>query len=122
MRPRRLPEAAEEAYAAAREQRRVERAARRAHLAREASGEARGYRYAIECEAGWVAPPQGRGPHVHDDSCTHRDPVVYDGDRDSAQARAQIHAERNGLGGAIHHSPMIVPEDQITRRIAARRW
>lgn len=104
------------------ERRRAEREAIAAHLQREANGEARGYRYAIECHAGWVGPHHRPGPHVHDDSCTHRDPVIYEGDRESARARAQRHAERNRLGGATHHAPMIVPESEIQRRVAARRW
>lgn len=101
---------------------RAQRAERAAQIAREDSGEARGFRYAIECEVGWVGPHQRPGPHVHDDSCTHRDPVIYEGDRESAQARAQRHRDRNRSGGAIHHSPMIVPESEIQRRIAVRRW
>jgi hypothetical protein len=100
---------------------RAERAARRAQIAREESGEARGFRYAIECCAGWVGPWDRPGPHVHDDSCTHRDPVVYDGDRESAQARVQQHRERNRSGGAVHHSPFIVPESEIPRRLAVHR-
>ena len=66
-----------------------DRAARRAHLAREASGEAHGFRYAIVCCVGWVGPYHLPGPRVFDDSCTHRDPVVYEGDRESAQARRE---------------------------------
>lgn len=98
----------------------AERASRRAQIAREASGEAKGFRYAIECEAGWVGPlPQ---PHVYDDCCTRREPVLYEGDRESAQARAGIHRERNDRGGCIHHSPAIVPEDQIARRSLQRCW
>lgn len=100
----------------------AERAARRAQIAREASGEARGFRYAIACSVGWVGPWHLPGPRVHDDSCTHREPVVYEGDRETAQARAQMHAERNGCGGAVHHSPEIVPESEIPRRLALRRW
>lgn len=102
--------------------RKEERAARRTQLAREESGEARGFRYAIACEVGWVGPHDRPGPHVHDDRCTHREPVVYEGDRESAQARAGRHAERNGLGGALHHAPVIVPEDQIARVAAQRGW
>jgi hypothetical protein len=103
------------------DRRAAERAARRAHIAREASGEARGFRYAIACSVGWVGPWHLPGPHVHDDSCTHREPVVYEGDRESAQARAAMHAERNGRG-ATHHSPEIVPEEYIARCAAQRRW
>lgn len=98
-----------------------ERAARRAQIAREASGEARGFRYAIACSVGWVGPPQLH-LSIHDDSCTHREPVVYEGDRESAQARAAMHAERNGCGGAVRHSPEIVPEEYIARCVALRRW
>ena len=101
---------------------RAERAARRAHLAREASGEARGFRYAIASCVGWVGPYHLPGPRVFDDSCTHAKPVVYEGDRESANARAQMHAERNERGGATYHSPEIVPEEYIARCIAQRRW
>jgi hypothetical protein len=47
--------------------------------------------------------------------------VIYEGDRESAQARAQRHADRNRLGGATHHSPTIVPESEIPRRLAVLR-
>jgi hypothetical protein len=100
---------------------RAQRAERESHLQREADGSARGYRYAIECCVGWVGPWHLPGPRVYDDSCTHRDPVIYDGDRESAQARAQRHAERNLRGGAVYHSPMIVPESEIPRRLAVLR-
>lgn len=102
------------------EKRSAERAARRAQIDREVSGEARGFRYAIECHTGWVGPHERPGPHVHDDTCTRLEPVIFDGDLASAQARAGRHADRNGCGGAIHHSPMIVPESEIKRRIHAR--
>lgn len=110
------PSAAEEQ--AAREERmakwRADRDARRLEVAREASGEARGFRYAIECEAGWVGA---------DGRCTHREPVVFEGDRESAQARTVEHREeRNRIGGATHHAPAIVPEDQIARRTRQRGW
>jgi hypothetical protein len=104
------------------DQLRVQRAERAAQIAREDSGEARGFRYAIECGCGWVGPWHLPGPRVHHDSCTHRDPVIYEGDRESAQARVQRHRERNRSGGAVHHTPMIVPESEIPRRIAAHRW
>lgn len=100
---------------------RAARAEREAHLQREATGEARGYRYAIECCVGWVGPWHLPGPRMYDDSCTHRDPVMYEGDRESANARAQKHAERNRRGGATHHTPMIVPESEIVQRVVARR-
>lgn len=104
------------------ERRRVEREARRAQIAREASGEARGFRYAIECNGGWVGPWHRTGPRVHDDCCTYREPVVYNGDRASAQARAQEHNEsRRYSGGALHHSAFIVPESEIPRRLAVHR-
>lgn len=100
----------------------TERAARRAHIAREDSGEARGFRYAIACCVGWVGPYHLPGPRVYDDCCTHAVPVVYEGDRESASARAARHADRNRLGGATHHSPEIVPEEYIARATAQRRW
>lgn len=104
------------------QKRRLEFEGRRAQIAREASGEARGFRYAIECEVGWVGPSESR-LSVHDDSCTHRRPVIYEGDRESANARAQEHREaRRYSGGAISHSPIVVPEAEIERRTAARRW
>jgi hypothetical protein len=90
------------------ERRRAERAERAAHLQREASGEARGYVYAIECYGGWVGA---------DNSCMHRAPVMFRGDRESANARAQHHRCRNDLGGAVHHSPCIVPEAYIAQRV-----
>jgi hypothetical protein len=90
------------------EQRAAERAERAAHLQREARGEARGYAYAIECFAGWVGV---------DNRCTHREPVLFNGDRESANARAQHHRCRNDLGGAVHHSPCIVPEAYIAQRV-----
>lgn len=101
---------------------REDRAARRSHLAREESGEAKGFSYAIRCgEYLWVGPCKGDGPHVHDDSCAHTEPTMYHGDRASAQARAQIHAERNDRGGAVHHSPEIVPEEYVERLVARQR-
>jgi hypothetical protein len=119
----RLSEAEERAASAARMQKwREERAARRAHLAREASGEAKGFRYAIRCgEHCWVGPCKGKGPRIHDDSCAHTEPTMYEGDRLSAQARAQIHAERNDRGGAVHHSPEIVPEEYVAKLVARQR-
>jgi hypothetical protein len=123
MRHQRLSEAEERTAGAARMQKwREERAARRAHLAREERGEAHGFRYAIRCgEYLWVGPRKGKGPHVHDDSCAHTEPTMYEGDRASAQARAQIHAERNDRGGAVHHSPEIVPEECVARLVAKQR-
>jgi hypothetical protein len=100
---------------------RTDRAARRAHLAREASGEARGFRYAIACGILWVGPVKGTGSHVHDDSCAHLVPTMFEGDRESAQARAQIHTERNDRGGAIHHSTQIVPEAYVARMVAQQK-
>lgn len=90
------------------ERRRAERDARTAHLQRETSGEARGYVCAIECFAGWVG---------EDNRCTHREPVLFGGDRESANARAQYHRCRNDLGGAVHHAPCIVPEAYIEQRV-----
>lgn len=93
------------------ERRRSERDARAAHLQRETSGEARGYVYAIECFAGWVG---------EDNRCTHRGPVQFEGDRESANARSQHHRCRNDLGGAVHHAPCIVSESYIEQRVLQR--
>jgi hypothetical protein len=43
--------------------------------------------------------------------------VMFRGDRESANARAQHHRCRNDLGGAVHHSPCIVPEAYIAQRV-----
>lgn len=88
---------------------RTDRAARIAQIAREASLEARGFRYAVECSVGWVGA---------DDKCTHREPQLFEGDRESSQARAVQHRTRNELGGACHHAPFIVPESEIAKRLA----
>ena len=111
----------EQAAEEARQRRALERARRKALLAQEASGEARGYRYAIACSVGWVGPHHRPGPHVHEDSCTHREPIVYEGTRETANARAQQHADGRERG-ATYHSPMIVPEELIERHARQQGW
>lgn len=59
-------------------------------LEREASGEAAGMRYAIECGSCWV---DADGKH-------HLEPEFFVGDRESSQARADQHREKNSHGGS----------------------
>jgi hypothetical protein len=108
--------------AAKAERSRVEHEARLTQIAREASGEARGFRYAIACEVGWLGP-ETNPRRLFADSCLCREPTIYEGDRESSQARARQHAEeRNRSGGATHHSPEIVPEHLVAMRAKQRGW
>jgi hypothetical protein len=85
----------------------------RRQLEREATGEARGFRYAIECGSLWI---DGDGKHK-------RGPTIFEGDRDSSQARASQHRDKNRLGGGIHHTPTIYPEAMVAHRVALHeRW
>lgn len=84
----------------------------RRQLEREATGEARGFRYAIECGSLWI---DGDGKHK-------REPTIFEGDRDSSQARACQHRDKNRLGGGIYHGPTIYPEAMVANRVAFHEY
>lgn len=88
---------------AAADKRRADREEWHRQVAREASGGATGFRYAIECGLLWV---DANGKHG-------LDPFVFHGDRASSQARASLHRDKNNFGGGIHHAPIVCPEGPL---------
>ena len=85
----------------------------RRQVDRENTGEARGFRYAIECGVLWLQPDGKHGLEPH----------IFDGDRESSQARACQHGDKNNFGGGVHHTPAIYPEAMVADRSAfLRSW